>query len=44
MPSPDCSTVIVYRSKSIAKAKEDGSCKCACDGINEYEKDRNAQQ
>lgn len=41
MPPPDCSTVSCgHRTKSIAKARTDGSCKCACDGINEYEKDR----
>ena len=41
MPAPDCSTVSCgHRTKSIAKARTDGSCKCACDGVNEYEKDR----
>lgn len=44
MPAPDCSTANCgHRTKSIAKARIDGSCKCACDGINEYEKDRKCE-
>lgn len=42
MPQPDCSGVQCnHRAKSSGKARADGSCKCACDGVNEYEKDRN---
>ena len=41
LPQPDCSSVdCTHRVKSNGKAKSDGSCRCACDGTNEYEKSR----
>ena len=39
LPQPDCSSVdCAHRVKSAGKAKSDGSCRCACDAINDYEK------
>lgn len=39
LPQPDCTSVnCAHRVKSAGKAKSDGSCRCACDAINDYEK------
>ena len=40
MPQPDCSTIdCSHKANSAGDVKADGSCRCACDGTNEYEKD-----
>lgn len=40
MPQPDCSTIdCSHKANSAGDGKADGSCRCACDGTNEYEKD-----
>ena len=40
MPAPDCATVdCSHRVNSNGKAQTDGSCRCACDGTTQYEKD-----
>ena len=39
LPQPDCTSIdCAHRVKSNGKAKSDGSCRCACDAINDYEK------
>lgn len=38
LPQQNCSTVdCAHMDKSSGITKSDGSCRCACDGINEYE-------